>query len=172
MNIVVLFLLLLKATLVSFSGLASLPIVRSDLVVHYRVLTDRQLNTAVAVSRAGPGPNGLYLVSVGYFVKGYPGAVAGVLAMITPAFLIIILLRWLGARAERPRAKSIIQALILAGAGLILSATVPLARDAVTGPGTFFIALASFLILAGTRIDTVWVIAGSAVVGLLMKVAS
>ena len=64
MNVVLLYLLLLKATITSFSGLASLPVVRNDMVVHYQMLTDRELNTAVAVGRAGPGPIGLYVVSV------------------------------------------------------------------------------------------------------------
>ena len=41
MNPIVLYLLLLKATLTSFSGLTSLPMVRDDLVVKRRVLTDR-----------------------------------------------------------------------------------------------------------------------------------
>ena len=41
----IVYLLLLKATLTSFSGLASLPMVRNDFVVRYHVLTDRQLNT-------------------------------------------------------------------------------------------------------------------------------
>lgn len=172
MNVVLLYLLLLKATVISFSGLASLPIVREDLVVHHRVLTDRQLNTAVAVGRMGPGPLGLYVVSVGYFVAGTPGAVAGTLALITPAFLIIPILRYLGTRAQQPRVKSIIQAVTIAAAGLIISATVPLARDAVTGVPPFFIALASFVLLVATRLDTAWVIGGSALAGLLVKALS
>ena len=48
MNLIVLYLLLAKATLTSFSGLTSLPIIRNDFVVQRRVLTDRQLNAAVA----------------------------------------------------------------------------------------------------------------------------
>ena len=86
MNALLLYLLLLKATGTSFSGLTSLPIVRHDLVEHYHVLTDRQLNAAVAAGRTAPGPNGLYVVSVGYFVAGIPGACAGCLAAMTPAF--------------------------------------------------------------------------------------
>jgi chromate transporter len=46
-----LYALLLKATVTAFSGLASLPVVRADLVVNHHVLTDEQLNTAVAMSR-------------------------------------------------------------------------------------------------------------------------
>ena len=41
MNVFLLYLLLLKATLTSFSGLASLPMVRDDFVVERHLLTDR-----------------------------------------------------------------------------------------------------------------------------------
>ena len=34
------------------------------------------MSAAVAAAQAGPGPNGAYVVSVGYFVAGLPGAVA------------------------------------------------------------------------------------------------
>ncbi len=171
MNLFVLYALLLKATLTSFSGLASLPMVRSDLVVERKVLTDRQLNTAVVAGRTGPGPNGLYLVSVGYYAAGYSGAGVGLLALMTPAFLILPIIRWLGARANSPRVRSSIRAVVLASAGLLLSASVPLTRDAVTGPVTFGVMAASLAVLAFTKIDTLWVVLGGAAVGLLTKVA-
>lgn len=167
MNVVLLYFLLLKATLLSFSGLASLPIIRHDLVLHHRALTDRQLNTAVAIGRAGPGPIGLYVVSVGYYAGGIPGAFAGFLALVTPAFLVIPILRHLGARAENPRVAGAIRAVTLASAGLIAAASVPLARDAVTGSLPLAVAAASFVALAFTRIDTVWVILASAAAGFL-----
>jgi len=170
MNLLLLYLLLLKATLTSFSGLTSLPMVRNDLVVRYRVLTDRELNTALVAGNTGPGPNGLYLVSVGYFVAGIPGAVAGWLALVTPAFLIIPMLRRLGRRAEQPAVRSSIQAVTLAAAGLIISSTVPLARDAITSLLAVAVALGSFLLLTATRLDTLWVIAGAAAIGLSMSV--
>src|SRR6202049_3103256 len=141
MNIVILYLLLLKATATSFSGLTSLPVVRNDFVVHRQVLTDRQLNAAVVAGRTVPGPNGLYIVSVGYFIAGIPGACAGWLALVSPAFVMIPLLRYVGARAERPAIRSAIQALTLAAAGLIASATIPLARDALHGPVSLAIAV-------------------------------
>jgi len=165
-NIFLLYGLLLKATLTSFSGLASLPMVRNDLVVERKILTDRQLNTAVVAGRTSPGPNGLYLVSVGYYAGGYAGAAAGLLALMTPAFLIVPLMRWAGARADSPRVKSAIRAVVLASAGLLLSASLPLARDAITGWLTFGIVLVSFAALTLTKIDTVWVVLGGAVAGL------
>lgn len=169
MNLLLLYLLLLKATLTSFSGLTSLPVVRQDFVVERQVLTDRQLNAAVAVGRTTPGPLGLYLVSVGYFLAGWPGAAVGCLAMITPAFLIIPVLQFLGRRADRPRVKGAIEAVTMAAAGLVLNSTVPMAQDAIHGWVPALLAVASFVVLARTRVDTIWVILGSALVGLLVS---
>jgi chromate transporter len=170
MNIVIIYLLLLKATLTSFSGLSSLPVIRGDFVLHHHLLTDRDLNTAVAAGRLGPGPIGLYVVSVGYFAAGLPGACAGWLAMITPAFLIIPMLRFIGKRAEHPRVKSMIRMMLLASAGLLISACLPMARDAVTGVVTLAILVGSFVAIAFTRIDSIWIILGSAAAGLLSLV--
>jgi chromate transporter len=167
MNLFLLYALLLKATLTSFSGLASLPMVRNDLVVERKVLTDRQLNTAVVAGRSGPGPNGLYLVSVGYYADGLAGATAGLLALMTPAFLIVPMMRWAGRRADSPRVKSAIRAVVLASAGLLLSASLPLARDAITGWLTLGIVLTSFAVLVLTKIDTVWVVLAGAITGLI-----
>ena len=167
MNPLLVFLLLLKASATSFSGLTSLPVVRHDFVETRHVMTDRQLNAAVAVGRTAPGPNGLYLVGVGYFVAGWPGACAGCAACLAPAFLIIPILHYLGRRAERPRVKSAIQAVTFAAAGLVIEATVPLARDALTGWIPVAIAGASFFFLVLTRRETLWVMLGAALVGLL-----
>ena len=169
MNVFILYLLLLKATLTSFSGLASLPMIRNDFVVHRHVLTDRQLNTAVVAGRTGPGPNGLYVVSVGYFVGGLPGAAAGLLAVMTPAFLILPLMYWVGARAGTPRVRNAIRAVILASAGLLLSVSVPLARDAMTGPLSIAIMTVTFAILSFTKIDSAWLMLGAAALGLAAK---
>lgn len=167
MSLLLLYGLLLKATVTSFSGLASLPIIRADFVERYAVLTDRQLNTAVAAGRSGPGPIGAYVVSVGYQVRGWPGAAMGWLAMITPAFLIVPMLRFLGARASHRRARGAIRGVLLASAALLAAATIPLGRDALTSPQAAVFAVASFLLLAFTRLDTVWVILGSAAAGAL-----
>jgi chromate transporter len=167
MNVVLLYLLLLKATMTSFSGLSSLPIIHADLVVKHRILTERQLNTAVAAGRSGPGPIGLYVVAVGYAAAGSPGAIAGWLAMVTPAFLILPLLRYASARGDDPRLKRVIRAILLASAGLLLSATMPLGRETLQHWLTIAIAAASFVATSGTRVDSAWIILAAAFVGAL-----
>ena len=166
MNVVHLYLILLKATVTAFAGLASLPVVQDSLVVHYHVLSDRLLNEAVVITRSSPGPVGLYVVSVGYFVAGLPGAIAGWLAMITPAVIIIPLVHFVGQRMKHPRVRSILQTVVIASAGLLLAAAIPLARNALTDPVTVAIAAVSFALLLLTRLDTLWIILGAAVTSL------
>ena len=167
MKLLLLYVLLLKAMATTFSGTATLPVVRQDFVVRRALLTDRDLNLAFTAGRSGPGPNGIYLVSVGYLVAGLPGAVVAWLAVITPAFLAVPLVRLVGARVDNPRLLGAIRASTAAGAGLVLAANVPMARDALTGPVLASVAVVSFGVFSFTRIDSVWVVGAAALLGLL-----
>jgi chromate transporter len=169
MNPFVLYLLLLKASLTSFSGLGSLPMIRNDFVIERHVLTDRQVNMAVVAGRTGPGPFGLYLVVIGYQADGWPGAVAAFLALITPAFLVLPLMHWIGKRSDNPRVRGAIRGVLLGSAGLLLAASVPLARDAITGPLSIAIMAVSFVLLSFTRLESAWLMLGAAAVGLGAK---
>ena len=166
MNIVELYLVLLKGTITTFAGLASLPAIQDALVFQRHVLTDTQLNEAVVITRSTPGPVGLYVVSVGYFVAGAPGAVAGWLAMVTPALTIIPLMAFAGRMIEHPRFKAVLQNVVVASAGLLLAAAIPLAQSALTGPTTVVIAVVSLVLLIFTRLDTLWIILGAAFISL------
>lgn len=131
MSVVTIYLLLLKATLTSFAGMGSLPQIQQDFVQTHRLMSDEQLSQAVLVGRATPGPMGAYVVAVGYFAAGWAGAIAGWLAMITPALLAIPLLavvqRWL----RLPRMRSAVDAVVIASAALLVVAGVNLALDAL-----------------------------------------
>jgi chromate transporter len=169
MNPFVLYLLLLKASLTSFSGLGSLPMIRNDFVIERHVLTDRQVNMAVVAARTGPGPFGLYLVVIGYQADGAAGGVAAFLALITPAFLVLPLMHWIGKRSDNPRVRGAIRGVLLGSAGLLLAASVPLARDAITGPLSIAIMVVSFVLLSFTRLESAWLMVGAALVGLIAK---
>ena len=102
MNVFVLYVLLLKASITAFSGISSLPVIRNELVVNHHVLTDAQISEALVAGRISPGPLGMFIVSIGYFVAGIPGAIAAWLALATPALTVAPILRYLGSRAEQP----------------------------------------------------------------------
>lgn len=170
MNFLLLYFLFVKATLTSFSGLASLPMVRNDFVVERHLMTDHDLNMAVVAGRTGPGPYGIYLVGVGYKAAGVSGATAALIAVMTPAFLILPLLRWASKRAKDKRIQGAIQGVLLGSAGLLISASIPMARDALTGPLAIIFVVASFGLLTFTRIDSSWVMGGAVVAGMVARV--
>jgi chromate transporter len=96
MKILLLYLLFSKAPLRRSVDSLPYPVLRTDFVLHHQLLTDQQLDTAVVLTRTTPGPVEVYIVSVEYLAGGIAGACAGWLAMITPAFLILPLLRFAG----------------------------------------------------------------------------
>jgi len=167
MSFALLYFLSLKASVSSFSGLAALPIIRQDLVVTHHALTDRQLNTALVIGRTSPGPIGVYMVSAGYYVAGARGATAAALALITPAGLVIPLLVFAGRRTAHPRVQQVLQAVVLASAGVSLSATLPLGADALHSPLTWALAAGSLAALVFTKVNTIWVMLGAAGVSFL-----
>jgi chromate transporter len=147
MSMYLLYLLLLRATVTSFSGFASVPVVREDLVLHRHVLSDEQLNAALAISQASPGPLGLYVVIVGYFVGGVLGAVVGIAALATPAILAIPILRAsLHGRTELMQRAS--RGIVVASSVLMLIAGGRLLPTALPSAPLMMIAVAAFAALA------------------------
>jgi chromate transporter len=165
-NPLLLYLILVKGTLTSFSGPSSLAVVRDELVVNRHILTDTQLNASMVVGRATPGPNGLYIVSVGYLAGGVPGGIAGWLAMITPALVVIPIVQFLGRYSHHPILRNVLNSVILGGIGLVISTIGPLARSSIDGLVPLAAALGSCAVLIFARIHTVWIVVGAAAVTL------
>ena len=168
MSLALLFWLFLRATFLSFSGFASVPMVRETLVVQQGVLTDTQLNDAIAISQASPGPLGLYLVIVGYFVAGVPGAVAGVLSLAVPA-LLAIPIAGVVLRGQSSALRGASSGIVITACALMVVVGLRLMPEAVPTRAHMVIAAAGFLFLAFTNVKPVWVIAASAGLGLLLR---
>jgi chromate transporter len=131
MNVVPLYLLLLKATVTSFAGMASLPQIHQDLVATTHVISDEQLNQAVLIGRSTPGPVGAYVVAVGYFAAGVSGAAAGLLAMVTPALAAIPLLALMRRWLHIARVQAAVDAVLIASAALLVLSVIRMATDGV-----------------------------------------
>ena len=71
-----LFWIMLRAALLSTTGTGNLPIVHQDLLSRGWA-TDRQFAESLAIGQISPGPTGLWVISLGYFVGGLRGAADG-----------------------------------------------------------------------------------------------
>jgi chromate transporter len=171
MRFVILLWIFAKSTFTSFAGLASLPEIRAELVEERHWLTDAELDQAIVITRTTPGPVGVYVVSVGYMADGVPGAIAGWIAMTAPSLAVILLVGVFGKRARHPRIRGMLQSVVLASAALLLLAAIPIGREALTEPIPIAIAIIALLLLVSKRINTVWIVAGSAVLSLATSLA-
>ena len=83
----------LKVGLFSFGGgYAAIPLIR-DVVLSYGWLTDEALTDMIAVCESTPGPIMVNLATyIGSSQAGFPGAALATLAVVLPAFIIILLI--------------------------------------------------------------------------------
>lgn len=169
MKMLLLYLLFLRATALSFSGFASVPLVHQDLVERAGVLTDQQLNGSIAISQTSPGPLGMYIVAVGYFVAGVPGALCGLLALCTPAFLVILIQRLfrLGKDDFVRRASA---GIVISSSMLLLVTAARMSVEVLPSAMLILIAVFSFALLITNTVKPVFVVAGGAIIMLLTLV--
>ncbi len=168
MKFFVLYWYLTQATLSSFTGLSTLPIVQHEFVEKRHWITDQQLNNAILIGRSTPGPMAVYVVSVGQMCGGIPGAAAGWLALMTPALGILILLRGLANRTEDPRFKNAIRYIVLASNGYALATLYSLSRAALTNATLAAFGIASAALMLRTKIDTLWILIAAGLLWVLL----
>jgi chromate transporter len=167
MTALALYWLFLRAVLLSFSGLATVPILRESLVLDQGLLTDTRLNDAIAISQASPGPLGMYVVVVGYFVSGLSGALAGVMALMTPAVLAIPIGR-LVLRGQSAAIQGACSGIVIAACALMMVTGLRLMPQATPTAPYLAIVVVGASLVALTTIQPIWVIAVAAAVSLVL----
>ena len=118
-----LFIGFLKVGVFSFGGAyAAIPLIR-DVVLSYGWLTEETLTDMIAVSESTPGPIMVNLATyIGSSQGGFFGAVLATLAVILPAFLIILLIMAIMKKVlKNPYAQAVMRGLTSCVIGVILA---------------------------------------------------
>ena len=163
-----LFLVFLKASALSLGGLSSLPLLRGDLVATH-IATDQQLVQAIAIGRVSTGPNGLYIVSLGYLVGGFAGAALATVAAAVPPLVIIPIARVSRHLLLTPPVAGLVRGVALATAGLLVASSLQI-QIAAGATAWWQIALAAAAVVLSYRgtIHPAFVIVGGAAAGILL----
>lgn len=156
MSLIELLEILLRAVTLSFSGFGSVPVVQEALVRHGWLTAD-QLSTAIAISQVTPGPLGLYVVSVGYFVNGIGGAASGMIALGLPSLLSVWIEKGLALGAA-DRLKGLAAAIIIAAAMLLIVAGVRSSLTVAATPLALTMAVAGTALIATNRVAPIWIV--------------
>ncbi|ADU50365.1 chromate transporter, chromate ion transporter (CHR) family [Thermaerobacter marianensis DSM 12885] len=165
-----LFLTFLKIGSVLYgSGYVLLAFLRRDFVERLGWLTDRQLLDAIAVGQFTPGPVFTTATFVGYLTGGWAGAAVATAGIFLPSFVFVAAIRPLADRLRRsPVLAAALDGLNVASLALMAGVTWQLARTAVFNLWTAGLFAAALVILGRTRLNSAWLIAAGAVIGLLM----
>ena len=143
------------------------PIIREDLVAQRAVLSDEELNSAIAISQASPGPLGLYVVVVGYFVAGVSGALAAALALATPAILAVPIARAVR-RHRDSRVRGASAAIVIASCVLMATTSVTPASGAAPTAPMAGLVIVGFIALASGRVPPLIIVLVSTCLGPLL----
>jgi chromate transporter len=164
-----LFLTFLKVGAVLYgSGYVLLAFLEEDFVDRLGWLTQDQLLDAVSIGQVTPGPLFSTATFVGYVVAGLPGAAVATIGIFLPSFILVgLLIRLVDKIRERTWSSAFLDGVNAASVALMAGVTVVLAKDAVVDVLTAGLALVTALILWRTRINSAWLIAGGALVGML-----
>ncbi len=150
------------------SGMLLYAFIQRDLVIRYGWLNQQQLVDAIAAGQMTPGPVLSSATFIGYLLAGLPGAVVATVAVFLPSFVIVALV---GPWIPRLRRSSIAQASLrgvnAAVVALILSVSVALLRTAIVDVWTALLLAAGVLALLRFRPNTLWLVLGGAVCGLV-----
>ena len=166
-----LFLFFLKVGSVLFgSGYVLLAFLRSDLVERWGWLTNTQLLDAVAVGQVTPGPVFTTATFIGYILGGTKGAIVATVGIFLPAFVFVALSGPLVPRLRKaPVAGAFLDGVNVGSLALMAVVTYQLGRSALIDVFTVASFLLSVLLLIRYNLNSVWLVAGGAVIGLVVK---
>lgn len=167
-----LFLIFLKIGSVLYGGgYVLLAFLRSDLVVRYGWLTDAQLIDAIAIGQVTPGPLFTTATFIGYQLGGVSGALLATLGIFLPSFVFVAITNpfiprlrnspWLGTLLDGVNASSL---------GLMAAVTWQIGIASLVDPLTILVTAASLVLLLRFKINSTWLIAGGALVGILSAI--
>jgi len=152
------------------SGLAIVPFLYGEVVQGHHWLTDRQFLDAVAVAMITPGPVVISVAFIGYLVAREPGMTAAAIGVFVPAYLVVIATAHrFRAIAQKEGVRAFVSGVTAAATGAMTGAAVILGRRAIIDIPTILIALITFAVLLRTKLSELWLIAASAIVGVLLR---
>lgn len=153
------------------SGYVLVAFLHSEFVERLGWLTDQQLLDAVAVGQFTPGPLFTTATFVGYVIGSWPGAALATIAIFLPSFVFVAISNPFVPRLRRsPVMSALLDGVNVGSLGLMAGVTWQLGRSAILDPLTAILASISALVLLRWRLNSAWLVAGGALVAVVVKV--
>jgi chromate transporter len=149
-------------------GYVLIAFLRDGLVHQWHWLTETQLLDAIAVGQSTPGPLFTTATFVGYLMGGVAGALIATVAIFLPSFLLIAISGPIVPLLRRSAlAGAFLDGVNVSALALMAAVIVQLGKAALVDG--YSVAIALLALALRYRINSVWLIGGGAVCGLIIQ---
>ncbi len=158
------FLFILLSSLLSFGGgNGQIPVIQGRWV-ETGVLSPRLFSFVLALAYLTPGPKSGFIAGVGYYLGGWPGAVAAMLGLVIPTCIGAGAVSYATNKIER------IVELVTPSSGFVLAALIAasawgIAQPLQFRPGHVAGVVAVAVLVIWRQIDPIWLVLGAVAVG-------
>jgi chromate transporter len=166
-NPFVYFLLFIKASLFSTGGFSNLPSLHQDLLSnHWAVEAD--FGESIVIGQISPGPNGLWVISLGYLTYGYFGAILALVAITLPPLLVLGVAAIHGRIEHQRWVAGLMRGISLAVVAISCSVCWTIIRQPGVNWTGWIIALVAFGLAMTRRLHIITILALAGAVGVVL----
>jgi chromate transporter len=166
MSLLLYFWLFLKASLFSTGGFGNVPSLHSDLIARGWA-TDRQFAESLTIGQLSPGPNGLWVISLGYLTHGVVGSILALVGITLPPFFILLVQRAYQRVEDHPAVAGFMRGLSLSVIGIFIVVLAGILHTSGIGARSIAIAVGAILLAWTRKVPIVAIIALAGLAGVL-----
>jgi chromate transporter len=167
LNPLVFFLLFLKASLFSTGGFSNLPSLHQDLIANGWA-TEADFGQSIAIGQISPGPNGLWVISMGYLTYGFLGAFLALIAITLPALLVLVVSAGYNRIEHQRWVRGAMYGVSLAVVGLLLTVVWTILRQPGVDWKGLLIALGAFGLAWSRKVNLLLILVLAGLIGFLI----
>ena len=151
-------------------GLAMMPIIQRELIEKRGWITEEEMIDYFAIGQSTPGIIAVNVATfVGYKRLGWLGGIIGTLGVVTPSWVIIMLLAGAISSVDKyPVAQKALKGINVAVAALLTSVIVKFSKKTIKNIWNALFMLLAFALIYFFKVQSVWIILASLVIGSLL----
>ena len=151
-------------------GLAMMPIMQRELIEKRGWVTEEELIDYFAIGQSTPGIIAVNVSTfVGYKRLGWFGGIVGTLGVVTPSWVIIMLLAGAISSVDKyPLAQKALKGINVAVAALLTSVIVKFSKKTIKNIWNAVFMLLAFALIYFLKVQSVWIILSSLIIGCLL----
>lgn len=151
-------------------GLAMMPIMQRELIEKRGWVSEEELIDYFAIGQSTPGIIAVNVATfVGYKKLGWLGGIIGTLGVVTPSWVIIMLLAGAISSVDKyPLAQRALRGINVAVAALLTSVIVKFIKKTIKNFWNALFMLLAFALIYFFKVQSVWIILSSLIIGCLL----